>query len=64
MRPGLFGVGRGQQGVSVAGMPKVATVDTVSRDELLAFLRPRHKGIYVATRGDGGFPPEGAERRG
>jgi len=28
-------------------MPKVATVDTVSRDELLDFLRPRHKGIYV-----------------
>jgi len=28
----------------------VATVDTVARDELLDFLRPRHKGIYVATR--------------
>ena len=49
-------------------MPKVATVDTVSRDELLDFLRPRHKGIYVATRGDGrpqlspvscGVDPEG-----
>ena len=68
MRPGLFGVGRGQQGVSIAGMPKVATVDTVSRDELLDFLRPRHQGIYVATRGDGrpqlspvscGVDPEG-----
>ena len=59
---------RGQQGVSIAGMPKVATVDTVSRDELLGFLRPRHKGIYAATRGDGrpqlspvscGVDPEG-----
>jgi len=70
MRPGLFGVGRGQQGVSIAGMPKVATVDTVSRDELLDFLRPG-PGIYVATRGDGrpqlspvsaGVDPEGHGR--
>jgi PPOX class probable F420-dependent enzyme len=34
-------------------MPKVATARTVSREELLDFLGPRHKGIYVATRGDG-----------
>ena len=34
-------------------MPKVATTETVSRDELLEFVRPRHKGIYVATRSDG-----------
>lgn len=31
-------------------MPKVATV---ARAELLTFLRPRHRGIYVSTRGDG-----------
>jgi len=49
-------------------MPKVASVETVSRDGLLDFLRPRHKGIYVTTRGDGrpqlspvscGVDPEG-----
>jgi len=34
-------------------MPTVATAATVSREELLDFLRPRHKGIYAATRGDG-----------
>ena len=49
-------------------MPNVATADTVSREELLDFLRPRHNGIYVATRVDGrpqlspvscGIDPEG-----
>jgi len=34
-------------------MPKVATIETVAREKLLEFLRPRHKGIYVATRRDG-----------
>ncbi len=34
-------------------MAKIATADTISLDELLIFLRPRHKGIYVTTRGDG-----------
>jgi PPOX class probable F420-dependent enzyme len=34
-------------------MPKVATAATVTRAELLDFLRARHKGIYVATRADG-----------
>ena len=33
-------------------MPKFATAATVSRDELLDFLRPRHQGIYVAQRSD------------
>ena len=49
-------------------MPKIATAVTVSLDELLDFLRHRHKGIYVATRSDGrpqlspvscGVDPEG-----
>ena len=40
-------------GVSIACMPKIATVNAVSREKLLDFLRPRHKGIYVATRSDG-----------
>jgi PPOX class probable F420-dependent enzyme len=30
-----------------------ATADRVDRDELLAFLRPRHKGTLVTTRKDG-----------
>ena len=56
------------QGTNISGMPNVATADTVSREELLDFLRPRHNGIYVATRGDGrpqlspvsrGIDPEG-----
>ena len=32
---------------------KVATAEIVTRDELLDFLRPRHRGIYVTTRTDG-----------
>ena len=34
-------------------MVEIATADTVSREALLGFLRPRHKGIFVTTRGDG-----------
>ena len=49
-------------------MPKTATADRVSRDDLLEFLRPRHHGILVTTRRDGspqlspvscGVDPEG-----
>ena len=49
-------------------MPKTATADRVSRDDLLAFIRPRHHGILVTTRRDGspqlspvscGVDPEG-----
>ena len=32
---------------------KIATADKVDRDGLLAFLRERHNGILVTTRGDG-----------
>jgi PPOX class probable F420-dependent enzyme len=34
-------------------MPNIATVDRVERDELLEFLRPRHKCLLVTTRSDG-----------
>lgn len=34
-------------------MPKTATTDTVSRDELLAFLRPRHHVLLLTHRADG-----------
>src|SRR3954463_3910507 len=34
-------------------MPKTATADRVDRDELLAFLRPRHKALLLTHRGDG-----------
>jgi len=34
-------------------MPRIATADTVPRDELLAFLRPRHRALLVTTRADG-----------
>ena len=34
-------------------MPKTATADRVERDELLAFLRPRHKALLMTRRGDG-----------
>ena len=49
-------------------MPKTATADRVSRDELLEFIRPRHHGILTTTRRDGrpqlspvacGIDPEG-----
>jgi PPOX class probable F420-dependent enzyme len=32
---------------------KIATTDTVDRDELLEFLRTRHKAILMTTRADG-----------
>lgn len=34
-------------------MPRIATADTVSRDELVAFLRPRHRALLATTRADG-----------
>ena len=34
-------------------MPRTATADRVDRDELLAFLRPRHKALLMTRRGDG-----------
>ena len=33
--------------------PKYATARTVDRDELLDFLRPRHRGLLATTRRDG-----------
>jgi PPOX class probable F420-dependent enzyme len=33
-------------------MPKTATADRVDRDELLAFLRPRHRAVLMTRRGD------------
>jgi PPOX class probable F420-dependent enzyme len=35
-------------------MPKYATNDTVDRAALLDFLRPRHNGILLTRRADGG----------
>lgn len=32
---------------------KIATAETVSRDELLEFLRPRHRAIVITERRDG-----------
>jgi PPOX class probable F420-dependent enzyme len=34
-------------------MPRIATADTVSRDALLEFLRPRHRALLVTARADG-----------
>ncbi|MFI9007627.1 PPOX class F420-dependent oxidoreductase [Actinosynnema sp. NPDC053489] len=34
-------------------MPRIATADTVSRDELVGFLRPRHRALLVTGRADG-----------
>ncbi|MCA1981466.1 PPOX class F420-dependent oxidoreductase [Nocardioides nematodiphilus] len=34
-------------------MPKIATNTRVSREELLDFIRPRHRMILVTTRSDG-----------
>ncbi|TVT62948.1 PPOX class F420-dependent oxidoreductase [Amycolatopsis rhizosphaerae] len=48
--------------------PKIATADRVGREELLEFLRPRHRAILMTTRADGrpqlspvtaGIDPEG-----
>jgi PPOX class probable F420-dependent enzyme len=33
--------------------PSIATARTVDRDELLEFLRPRHRGMLATTRSDG-----------
>ncbi|WP_026402700.1 PPOX class F420-dependent oxidoreductase [Actinomadura rifamycini] len=35
-------------------MPRIATAERVDRDALLEFLRPRHRGVLVTTRGGGG----------
>lgn len=37
----------------LVGMPRIATADTVSRDELVEFLRPRHRALLVTARADG-----------
>jgi PPOX class probable F420-dependent enzyme len=34
-------------------VPKLATADRIDREELLAFLRPRHHGLLATTRKDG-----------
>ncbi len=34
-------------------MPKTAQADRVGREEMLAFVRPRHKATLVTRRGDG-----------
>jgi PPOX class probable F420-dependent enzyme len=34
-------------------MPRTATADRVGRDELLAFLRPRHHAVLMTRRTDG-----------
>lgn len=35
-------------------MPRTATAEQVGRDELLAFLRPRHRALLLTHRRDGG----------
>ena len=34
-------------------MPRTATADRVDREELLAFLRPRHRAVLMTRRGEG-----------
>ena len=34
--------------------PRIATTTDVDRDELDEFLRPRHRGILITARGEGG----------
>jgi PPOX class probable F420-dependent enzyme len=34
--------------------PRIATSDSVSRDELIDFVRPRHHGLLITRRSDGG----------
>ncbi|MET8139431.1 PPOX class F420-dependent oxidoreductase [Sphaerisporangium sp. NPDC005288] len=34
--------------------PKIATADTVTREQLLDFVRDRHRGLIITTRRDGG----------
>ncbi|RBL82117.1 PPOX class F420-dependent oxidoreductase, partial [Streptomyces cavourensis] len=33
--------------------PQIATNTTVDLDELLAFVRPRHRAVLLTTRADG-----------
>ena len=35
-------------------MPRTATADRVPREQLLAFLRPRHRALLTTRRSDGG----------
>lgn len=35
-------------------MPRTATAERIDRDELLAFLRPRHRAVLMTRRRDGG----------
>ncbi|HEX2075711.1 MAG TPA: PPOX class F420-dependent oxidoreductase [Geodermatophilus sp.] len=35
-------------------MPRIASADRVTREELLDFLRPRHRAVLLTRRGDGG----------
>ncbi|TQS27208.1 PPOX class F420-dependent oxidoreductase [Microbispora sp. KK1-11] len=35
-------------------MPRIATADKVSREQLLDFVRDRHRAILITTRRDGG----------
>lgn len=34
-------------------MPRIATADRVDRDELVEFLRPRHRAVLATVRADG-----------
>ena len=34
-------------------MPRIATAEKVDRDELLDFLRPRHRAVLATVRADG-----------
>lgn len=34
-------------------MPRIATAERVEKDELLEFVRPRHRGVLMTTRADG-----------
>ncbi|MDH2426859.1 PPOX class F420-dependent oxidoreductase [Sphaerisporangium sp. TRM90804] len=34
--------------------PKIATTDSVTRDQLVEFIRDRHRAIVITTRRDGG----------
>ncbi len=38
----------------LARMPRTATTENVSREQLLAFLRPRHHALLMTRRQDGG----------
>jgi PPOX class probable F420-dependent enzyme len=49
MPPGSHGPGTGHSG----RMPRTATATAVSRQDLLDFLRPRHRALLVTRRRDG-----------